>query len=508
MAPPLFAAVDMGSSGVRSLVVDGDARPVGEAAVEVPVETAEPGQAEVSPDAIWGGVLGTLRRALEQARATRPGARLEGIGLSSALFTLLGVDAGGQPVTPVYTWMDRRAAPEVATYRHDPVARGLYRRTGCPLHALHPLAKVRWLRRTRPESFERAARWISAKEYVLSRWFGRYVVDVSIASSTGYFNILTHDWDDEALAFAGLRRSQLSDPVDAAFALTGMDPAIASYLGIDPATPVAAGAGDGMLAHVASGGTGLSVFSSTVGTSGAVRVLHDRPLLDPLQRTWCYCLDRQWWVAGGAINNGGVVLQWLRRLLVQGTSPDGNRGLSYQEFDRLAASVPPGSRGLVFVPLLTGERSPGWNDRASGVVAGLRIDHGPAEWARAAMEGVTYRMLQVYRALVELTGAEGELRASGGYTRSETWLQMQADVFGRPVTALELREASALGAAIAAMKAVGFIESWAAAERLVASGRRYRPDPDRHAVYRRGYDVFQKVYAAMEPLFDELAGLA
>ena len=498
-----FGAIDLGSSGVRALLFTPQGRVLSEAAREIPVTARLPGQAEVDPDAVVDAALAVVRQAVLEASTAGAGVRVEALGLSAALFSVMGVDGAGRPVTPVYTWMDRRAGAVVARHRDDPAARALYRRTGCPLHAMYPVAKVRWLRESDPERFKRARRFISLKEYLLHRLFGEYVVDVSVASSSGYFDITAHRWDLDALAWAGITEAHLSEAVDATHVLTKMDPHVASALGIDRDTPVVVGAGDGMLAHIASGCVRPDRFSSTVGTSGAMRVLTARPLLDQDQRTWCYCLDRRWWVAGGAVNNGGILLRWLRDLL--GYAPSGD---VYREFDRLAADVPPGARGLIFVPLLTGERSPRWDDRASGALVGLRLEHGRPELIRAAMEGVVYRLLQVYRWLVGLTGVEGELRASGGYARSSVWLQMQADAFGRPVLRPRVAEASALGAAIAAMKAVGAIDDWDAADRMVEVEERVEPRPEVHDRYRRAFQLFERAYAQVIPLFEELSMLA
>lgn len=492
-----FGAIDLGSSGVRALVFTSQGRVVSEAARELP------GQAEADPDLVVEGALAVLRQAVLEASAAAPGLRIQAVGLSSALFSVLGVDRHGRPVTPAFTWMDRRPAPVVARHREEPAVRALYHRTGCPMHALYPVAKVRWLRETDPERFRQVRRFISLKEYLLHRIFGEYVVDVSVASSSGYFDITRHRWDPDALAWAGITEAQLSQPVDATHALRGMDPDLAAWLGLSPDTPVVVGAGDGMLAHIASGCVRPDRFSSTVGTSGAIRVLAGRPLLDQEQRTWCYCLDREWWVAGGAVNNGGVVLRWLRDLLGDGPG-EGGGSRAYQVFDQMAAQVPPGARGLVWVPLLTGERSPRWNDRASGVLVGLRLEHSRAELIRSAMEGVVFRLLQAYEVLA---GVEGELRASGGYARSALWLQIQADAFGRPVLRPRVAEASALGAAIAAMKAVGAIDDWQAADAMVEVEERVEPRQELHPTYRHLFDLFQRAYVQAMPLFEELAAL-
>lgn len=488
-----FGAIDLGTSGVRALVFTPQGRVAAEAARELP------GRAEADPDQVVEGALAVLREAVHQA--SEAGLKVEAVGLSSALFSVMGVDGHGRPVTPAYTWMDRRAGTVVARHREKPKVRALYQRTGCPMHALYPVAKVRWLRETDPERFQRVSRFISLKEYLLHRLFGQYVVDVSVASSSGYFDITNHRWDPDALAWAGITEAQLSEPVDATHVLRGMDPGLATWLGLSPGTPVVVGAGDGMLAHVASGCVTPERFSCTVGTSGAIRVLAGRPLLDPEQRTWCYCLDRSWWVAGGAVNNGGVVLRWLRDILGCSGSE------AYHAFNQMAAQVPPGARGLIWVPLLTGERSPRWNDLASGVLVGLRLEHGRAELVRAAMEGVVFRLLQAYEVLAALAGVEGELRASGGYARSALWLQIQADAFGRPVLRLKVPEASAMGAAIAAMKAVGAVDTWQAAETMVDVEERVEPRPEFRPIYQHLFDLFQKAYTQALPLFGELAAL-
>jgi gluconokinase len=330
---------------------------------------------------------------------------------------------------------------------------------------------------------------------VVEQLTGQRAVDYSVASSSGYFNLHTHTWDDDLLGLLGLARERLSPPVDAT-EQAPLSAAAAERLGLKAGTPLVWGAGDGMLAHLATGGFDTSRFSSTIGTSGALRVLARRPLLDEQARTWCYCFDAQTWVAGGAINNGGLVLRWLRdQLGGEERRAARERGVdSYEVMCEVAATVPAGADGLVMLPFLTGERSPNWNAAAKGLLFGLQLHHTRAHLIRAGLEAVIFRMLSVYEALRSLTGQEGEIWANGGYTRSPLWVQIQADVFQRKVAVPRVTEASAFGASLVALKSVGLIGDYRDLEPAITVERSYQPDPAQAPAYQKTFALFQSLY--------------
>lgn len=493
---PLVAGVDLGTSSVRCLLFDRSGRVRAAAAREYPTLAERPGWAELDPDQVLAATVGVLGDAVRRAGKAGEVGEVAAVGLSSCLFSVLAVDGAGRPLTRALTWMDNRAAAEAEALAATPEAHELYLRTGCRVHPMYPLSKLLWLKANAPDLWQSAPRFVSLKEYVIERLFGERVVDYSVASSTGYFNLERHDWDPMALTTAGLTPHQLSRPVDATYTVRGLSSSVARQVGLPPETPFALGAGDGMLAHLACGGFEASRYSSTIGTSGALRVAAARPLLDPQERTWCYCFDHDTWVAGGAINNGGLVLRWLRdRLGEEEKRLAAERGADpYEILCAEAAAVPPGADGLVVLPFLTGERSPHWNALASGVVFGLQLHHTKAHLTRAFLEAVAYRMRSVYDALHSLTGVEGEIWANGGYTRSPLWVQIQADVFGRPVVVPRVTEASAFGAALVAMKAVGLIGAYREMEPAIAVEQVYRPDPANESVYRAGYGLFCDLY--------------
>jgi len=304
-------------------------------------------------------------------------------------------------------------------------------------------------------------------------------------------------WEDNLLGELGLDPEKLGRLVDGTQTLA-LTPGAVSELGED--FPLVVGSGDGPLANLGSGAAIYNDCVATIGTSGAIRVFSAEPLLDREQRTWCYMLDRDTYVAGGAINNGGLVLTWLRDTL-------GLSGEEYEVINAYVRDVPLGSRGLLFLPFLTGERCPGWNPYARGLVVGLDLSHGQRELARAAMEGVTFRMYSVYRVLEELTGYHGELLVNGGFTHSDIWLQIMADIFGRRIVAHQNNEGSALGAVVMGMKAMGLIDDYRSLDYKAVVKAVKKPNGDHHRQYQKVYRLYEEIYRVNAPLFRQLATL-
>jgi gluconokinase len=224
------------------------------------------------------------------------------------------VDADGKPLTNLITWADNRSIHQAEDIKEHFDYRKMYQNTGCRTqHPMYPVSKILWLKETQPELYQKAHKFITIKEYILWKLFGEYVIDITDASTTGCFNIHSFQWDDYSLRqVLELDIAKFGEPVDCLYILKKMKPEYAAEMGIDPLTPVMVGSGDGMLANLACGVVDNTSMSCTIGTSGALRVTVPKPLLDPEQRTWCYCFTRDSWVAGGAINNGGIVLKWLR----------------------------------------------------------------------------------------------------------------------------------------------------------------------------------------------------
>ncbi|HEU5433781.1 MAG TPA: FGGY-family carbohydrate kinase, partial [Thermomicrobiales bacterium] len=352
------------------------------------------------------------------------------------------------------------------------------------------------LARTRPETFARVAHWTSFAEYAALRLAptAGLRVSISMASGAGLLDVHRLDWDEEALAMAGIARATLSPLVDAgdgaplgeAFARRW--PALAH-------APWFPALGDGACANVGSGAIGPGRIALTLGTSGAMRLVLPAPpgaVWRVPPDLWAYRLDHDCAVLGGALSNGGNLLAWLRQLLA--IAPDSATVAA-------AAALEPDAHGLTFLPVVAGERSPAWHDEANGIIAGLTLATRPEDLLRAAMEAVAYRFARIYDALRPLATEPHQIVANGGaILNSPAWLQITADALGHPLIALPPSdEASARGAALMAAVAAGLLPDLAAAPDPAAGCPAYAPAPARTERYRAGRLRQERLEALLFP---------
>ncbi|MDD4461297.1 MAG: gluconokinase [Eubacteriales bacterium] len=497
MADNYYLGIDLGTSSVRAVLFNHDGQPVHAEQRETPLMTETAATAELDPDLIFDQLIEVVSQSTRFAREHNH--HIRAIGWSTQLHSLMAVDKSGRPLTRLMTWADSRANDQADEISRQFDSDRLYSITGCRAqHPLYPLSKILWLKECQPDVFARAHRFISIKTYLTERLCGEYLIDITDASATACFNIREFRWDPYILKeILGLEPHHFARPVACEAVLPPLKPQMRLRLGLEPETLIVAGTGDGIAANLGCGIFDDSAMTSTIGTSGAIRTTVRQPLLDPRQRTWCYCLSDHLWVAGGAINNGGIVLRWLRDQFLETFKADAaasDLNSVYAQFDRYAADLPAGSDGLIFLPLLTGERSPNWNARTRGVLYGLDIRHSRAHIVRAAMEGILYQMYSVYQALASISGSSIQIRANGGYARSEIWPQMQADLFGQPIAVSTVSEASALGAAYLGMLAAGTVSHLGETLPAMAVHKIFQPDPAQSAVYQSGFQLYQDIY--------------
>ena len=370
--PNHVIGVDIGTTATKAVVFDLRGRVVAHRNVGYPLHTPTPATAEQDPDEIHRAVIAAIRDAVLAARLAPNDVAC--IAFSAAMHSVIAVGADGAALTRSITWADNRAARWAVRIRAERDGMAIYRRTGTPIHPMSPLVKLAWLHDEQPKICAAAARFVGIKEYVLHRLFGRYVVDHSIASATGLLNLEKLDWDEGALEVAGVSRDRLSTLVPTTYSLEGLDKRSAAELGIDAATPFIVGANDGSLSNVGVNAIQPGDVAVTIGTSGAMRTVVDRPVTDPEGRTFCYALTDRHWVIGGPVNNGGIIFRWVRDEFAASECETAKRlGIDpYDVLTRIAERVPPGSEGLIFHPYLTGERAPMWNPDLRGSFFGPR----------------------------------------------------------------------------------------------------------------------------------------
>src|SRR5579872_789473 len=471
--------VDIGTTNTKAVAFTPGGEVLASAGISYPVFTDADGRHELDPDQLTEAVVTTVGVVL-----LKTGETPAGISFSCAFHSLLAVDERGRPMMRVMTWADLRPAREARELKLAEAGRRIYEHTGTPIHAMSPLCKLLWMRNTDPLLFRNASRFIGIKEYIWWRLFGKYQVDHGIASATGLFDIRRLEWYPESLALAGIGPERLSLPVPGTHIETVQ---CSRLLELPDGVPFVIGGGDGCLANLGSGAVLPGDTALTIGTSGAIRVTAVSPQSDEKGRIFNYILAANRFTCGGATNNGGNALKWLFEKLL-GVLNEGDWDRMVKE----AGNVPAGCQGLIFLPYLQGERAPVWDAEASGFFFGVRSIHDHRHFIRACMEGICYSLYEIGASLGGTVAPTDPIYASGGFTRSEIWLQMIADVFLRKVHLSGVADASAVGAAILGFQAIGLIDDTDAAAGMIRIHRTYYPDEAQHVHYRRNYAIFSQ----------------
>lgn len=498
-----FLGIDIGTTHTKAALVTEDGTSFFGAKKGYGLLRPQPGFEEQDVTVI----LEAVTEVISQALHALPGnGKLAAIGFSAAMHSLLAVDEKGRPLCPGMTWADTRSSREAEELQRHPDAEQVYNHTGIPFHPMSPLCKIVWLRKHRPEIFNQAARFISIKEYVLWQLCGSYFIDYSLAAATGLFDIRQNRWDAQALQMAGISEDRLSEPVPPLYQHKGLTPYYSQLFKLKDIILVA-GASDGCLANYGSGAANHGEMALTIGTSGAVRMTVRFPdaLSIPLpgsERLFTYPLAGDLYVQGGAINNGGIILQWLARLFLSGDIKEEQR---YDTLLSMAQQAPPGANGLIFLPYLLGERAPVWDADAKGVLLGLSMNHGREHIARAALEGICFSLYQLITRLEKIYGPVPEIYASGGFTRSAFWVQLLADLTGKRIKINDTADASAMGAAFLAMYATGFLKDLSAIKPFIQVSKEYEPGAESSALYARLFSIFVSLYPKLEHDFAALS---
>ena len=495
---PLVLAIDVGTTSTKAGAYGVDGELVATASYGYPLDTPHPGYAVQDPELILEAVYAAAHDVVAAVGADR----VAGVSFSSAMHSLLGLDHRYRPLTPVITWGDTRADRQAEALRAGARGLDLHRRTGTPVHPMSPLCKLIWFREVEPKLHERVPFWAGVKDWLLVRMCGALVIDHSLASCSGLMNIHTLEWDDEALALAGISAEHLPELVPTRHILRGLTPEAVGRRGLPADTPVVVGAGDGPLANLGVGAVRPGVAACSIGTSGALRVGVDRPTVDPRGGVFCYALTEDRWVVGGAINNGGATLDWVRDIL----APELSRGDEAELLD-LAARAQPGSGGLIMLPYLLSERAPHWSALPTGAYVGLTRGHQREHMIRAAIEGVCLQLSLVLGSMraagLEIT----QIRATGGATRSDLWRRILACALETTLDFAEGQEGSGFGAALLGMEALGLIDSIDIAAEMIPVRESVRPDPAIAAVYRLIRPVFDELYDQLLPTYRSLRRL-
>ena len=483
--------IDIGTGSTKAVSVDLQGKPFAEYQEMYPFSSPKPGYHEQDPAQIWVAFKKTIQGIIR--KTGQPMA----VGLSSAMHSLIAVDEYCVALAPMMTWADNRAYAIAKNLRATPEGMAIYKATGTPLHAMSPLCKIIWLKQNDPGLFKKTHKFISIKEYIWYRIFDEFKADHSIASGTGLFNITSLRWHADSLKLAGITADQLSEPVSTHY--TQKYPADRADHLLHPGTPVTISASDGCLANLGSMADQPGIAAITIGTSGAVRVGSDRPLPNETAMTFSYILDEKTFICGGPINNGGIAMQWWLKNFI-------GADLTKAEYDKAfkqIAAIPAGSDGLVFLPYLTGERAPIWDSESCGTFFGVKLLHGRNHFSRAVLEGICFALKHVLEAVQQNSEPIRQINISGGFVKSDVWVQTLANITGKTLAIVQPEDASAVGAALMAMKVNGLIKDYPAAN---ADQQVFKPNPSNHEVYARNFSIYKQLYADLKGAMHGVSG--
>ncbi|MEJ7779746.1 MAG: gluconokinase [Daejeonella sp.] len=487
--------IDIGTGSTKAIALSLDLEPISVSQFHYPTCSALPGYSEQNPGLIFEACLKSLQETLDQL-----GDSPLAICFSSAMHSLVPVDLQGNKLHDMMTWADLRSDAIASRLINSAEGAGIYETTSMPLHAMSPLCKIIWIRENMPGLFYETHKFLSIKEYIWFKIFGEYRIDHSLASATGMFDIFRLKWSAPILEVSGINVDHLSHPVSTSYSGEGIGSLGKLVKGLSANTPVIIGASDGCLANLGSFALEMGIAALTIGTSGAVRIASNKPLIDQASMTFSYCLDENTFICGGPVNNGGNVLQWLVRDFL-GETPDGQ---SFKELFNRVETIKAGSEGLLFLPYLNGERAPIWDAKSCGTFFGIKTKHTRSHFSRAVIEGISYALNDVLLAVTKNSTEIKQINVSGGFVNSKTWMQILADITGKRLSLIHTEDASAIGAGFMAMKYLGLNEGNYPAAPGNKLGRVIEPDMNNHAIYRRNFVIFKQLYSNLKDTMHQL----
>lgn len=505
MAKELLVGIDVGTTGVKAVLCDGEGRILAQAGEEYPTHYPQPGWAEQDPDDWWRALCGLLPQLFAERQATE----VAGVAVSCQAPTVVAVNAAGRPLAPAQLWMDRRAEAQCDMLAEQVGGETIAAINGGRIDSYYQAPKLLWLRDAAPDVYTAAHAFLQPNGYIVHKLCGRFSVDAAHGPLTLYFDSAAGTWSAALLERMGLDAGKLPPLYPCAAVVGEVTAAAQEATGLAAGTPVLAGAVDGAAAGLEAGLVTAGDAVEMSGQSSVLVVASDRPYFGRELIPLGHAVPGRWLVVGAMVASGGA-LRWVRDQL-GAEERRAAAAAGCDPFDLLtaqAAASPPGANRLLFLPYLYGERSPIWDSRARGVFFGLSQATTKADLVRAVLEGAAFGL----RHNVETAAAGGfplaRLVCVGGGTRSALWNQIKADVLQQPLTVPAAATGAPLGDAILAAVGVGLHGDIAAAvAAMCGPGRLYTPDPGLAPLYDASYALYRDLYPALRSSFHRLAEL-
>ena len=490
-----FIGIDVSTTASKALAIDELGNVIATKSKPHDLSTPKPLWSEQDPENWWAATSGSLRELMAEI----PADKVVAVGLTGQMHGLTSLDKDGRPLRPAILWNDQRSIAQCAAITEAIGAKRLYQLIGSILLPGFTAPKIRWVQENEPEVFKQLGHVLLPKDYIRFRLSGAYAADVADASGFGLMDIGKRDWSDELLAAYDIPRAWLPALCESQDVCAYVSEEGAAQTGLKVGTPIVGGAGDQPAGGVGNGIVIAGQASLTIGTSGVGAAISDHysPEPDGRLHTFCGPIPGTWFQMGVMLSAAGG-LRWLHDEFAA--------GMSYDEINSRADSVPRGSLGLLFAPYLTGERNPHPDPFARGAFVGLTLRHGLSHFIRAVMEGVAFGMRDQLELLRALGVNPTEAVISGGAVKSPPWRKLTTDIMGIPLYTVNTSEGGAFGAAIlAAVGAGAYPDVATACRQMVRKVETFQPDPAGVADYERLYPSYRGLYPALKQTFAELA---
>ncbi len=504
---PYLLGIDIGTSGTKTILIDETGDVKARATQEYPLYSPRPLWSEQAPADWWSATCTTIVSVLNQSGIDS--AEIQGVGLSGQMHGAVFLDGNTAVLRHAILWNDQRTQAECDWITETIGKSKVVELTSNPVLTGFTAPKIVWLRNNEPETFSKVRKVLLPKDYVRLMLTGEFATEVSDASGTSLFNVTKRAWSDEMLDGCGIPRDWMPKSYESVEVSGRITDRASRLTGLATGTPVVGGGGDQAAGAVGNGIVETGIVSSTVGTSGVVFAFSDTPNVDPGLRlhTFCHAVPGKWHLMGVMLSAGGS-LQWYRDAYCQPEKVVAS-ALGKNPYELIAAEAslaPPGSEGLIFLPYLTGERTPYPDPNARGVLFGITRRTDRAHVARAVLEGVAYGLRDSFEIMKEMCLPITQVRASGGGAKSAMWRQIQADISGYSHVTINVDEGPALGVALLAGVGAGIYPSVEeACRQVIRVAGEVAPDPARHELYTRYYAVYRNLYSHLKKDFAEVA---
>ncbi len=489
----LFLGLDVSTTSAKALLIDEKGAVTSSASTDVSLSTPKPLWSEQDPHEWWDGMVGSIRQALAGAGVS--GTQVRGVGLTGQMHGLVLLDRAGNVLRPAILWNDQRTGAQCDEIRARLGSARLIQLTGNDALTGFTAPKILWVREQEPDVYARAAHILLPKDYVRYRLTGEHATDKADGAGMLLMDLKSRDWSPQVLQALDIPAEWLPKAYEGPEITGRISAAAAEATGLEPGTPVVGGGGDQSAQAVGVGAVEPGIVALTLGTSGVVFATTDQPFIEPEGRlhAFCHAVPGRWHLMGVMLSAAGS-LRWYRDTLAPGV-----------DFDALlipAGDVPFGSEGLLFLPYLTGERTPYPDPLARGAFVGLTVRHTQAHLTRAVLEGVAFGLRDSFE-LIKSAGltAIRQVRVSGGGARSALWRQILADVLAVELVTVNTTEGAAYGAALLAGVGAG---AWrdvdGACQAVVTLTGVTRPQADAVTRYQQSYAYYRQLYPALKAI--------